>query len=79
MLAVFFARALGSESDRLDTRSPVYYALAGIQMPAALSERAAYSYQYPGFRFAHRFASPWAEVSYACGVPPEMPQSQRLR
>ena len=34
---------------------------------AALSERAAYSYQHPGFRFA----PPWAEVSYAFGVPPE--------
>src|SRR6516165_7015453 len=47
------------------------YALANIQTSAALSERVAYSYQYPGFRFAHRFASPWAEVSYAFGVPPE--------
>ena len=47
------------------------YALAGIQTSAALSERAAYSYQYPGFRFARRFAPPWAEVSYAFGVPPE--------
>ena len=43
------------------------YALAGIQTSAALSERAAYSYQYPGFRFA----PPWAKVSYAFGVPPE--------
>ena len=46
------------------------YALAGIQPSAALSERAAYSYQYPGFRFA----PPWAEVSYAFGVPPENAQ-----
>jgi hypothetical protein len=56
-------RALGWESDRLDTRSPVYKRLPLFQ----LSERAAYSYQYPGFRFA----PPWAEVSYAFGVPPE--------
>ena len=47
------------------------YAQADIQTSAALSERAAYSYQYPGFRFAHRFAPPWAEVSYAFGVLPE--------
>ena len=40
------------------------YALAGIQTSAAPSERATYSYQYPGFRFA----PPWAEVYYAFGV-----------
>src|SRR6516225_5329565 len=50
------------------------YALAGIQTSDALSERAAYSYQYPGFRFA----PPWAEVSYAFCVPPENPQLQSL-
>ena len=31
MLAVFFARALGWESDRLDTRSPVYKRLPLFQ------------------------------------------------
>ena len=42
------------------------------QTSAALSERNA-SYQDPGFRFAHRFAPPWAKVSYAFGVFPDAP------
>src|SRR6516225_4619204 len=40
------------------------------QTSAALSERNA-SYQHPGFRFAHRFAPPWAKVSHAFGVFPD--------
>jgi hypothetical protein len=37
---------------------------SGNSSSVALSERAAYSYQDPGFRFA----PPWAEVYYAFGV-----------
>ena len=44
MLAVFFARALGWESDRLDTRSPAYKHLPLFQ----LSERTALVFSTQG-------------------------------
>src|SRR5215470_1901950 len=53
-LQAFYPR----RSDRLDTRSPEYKCLP-------LRQRAAYSYVYPGFRFA----PPWAlDFRYAFGV-----------
>src|SRR6516164_1827113 len=65
MLAGFFARALGWESDRLDTRSAVYKRLPLFQSgpPIHISSQ--------GSASIFRFAPPWAEVSYAFGVPPE--------
>ena len=49
MLAVFFARALGWESDRLDTRSPVYKRLPLFQ----LSERTALVFSTQGSASLH--------------------------
>jgi len=65
MLGVFFARTLGWESDCLDTRSPVYKRLPLFQSgpPIHISTQ--------GSASLVRFAPPWAEVSYAFGVPPE--------
>ena len=60
MLAVFL-------QERLAGSQIVWIRARRYTTSAALLERAAYSYQNPGFRFA----PPWAEVFYAFGVPPE--------